>query len=169
MMSRLKPRRTNLIYEMGSFQPWINVQCLADFGSAGVSPAFFQCGKIRKSPARFWSYRTLSSLGYSATTILTPVGKSKPGTKGVQLRERRLPFRGGVCKGACFGVNENARWGRFAGPIAHSMQERFYFFFDLGGASPTFVVIPTPMACRDSRPCLACAPIGPFGSRSIAC
>jgi hypothetical protein len=48
MMSRLKPRRTNLIYEMGSFQPWINVQCLADFGRAGVSPPFFQCGKIRK-------------------------------------------------------------------------------------------------------------------------
>ena len=24
------------------------MQCLADFGSAGVSPAFFQSGKIRK-------------------------------------------------------------------------------------------------------------------------
>ncbi len=44
-----------------------------------------------------------------------------------------------------------------------------YFLPFVGvGAFPIFVVMPRPIAWSCSSPCLACAPIGPFGSRSMA-
>ena len=47
-------------------------------------------------------------------------------------------------------------------PIAQfKIESGGYFFFGLAGASPTRVVMPTPMACSEARPSLACAPIGP--------
>jgi len=62
-------------------------------------------------------------------------------------------------------------WAGDAGPIVEFANSGSYFlpFCVFAGASPTFVVMPTPICCRESRPCLACAPIGPFGSRSMAC
>ena len=41
-----------------------------------------------------------------------------------------------------------------SGPTMQSITENYFFFVDLG-ASPTFVVMPTPIACKEARPSLA--------------
>ena len=98
------------------------------------------------------------------------VSKSKCKMKSSQLRVDSSSFGSGVSSQLFLGRMKLRDGAGIAGPIAQSRAGNYYFFFaGLGGASPTFVVMPTPMACRDSRPCLACAPIGPFGSRSMAC
>src|SRR5450432_1923059 len=74
-----------------------------------------------------------------------------------------FPFRGGDCCEVFFAENGNARWGRKCRSHRVANTGNYFFLAAFGGADPTLVVMPTPIAVRESRPCLACAPMGPFG------
>jgi hypothetical protein len=154
---------------------------------------------LRDGLALLISSKKLTSFLFGVHDFFSPPlqrrGFSSPASRCVRRAKTDDPKLAPVCRkspplkrrattiGADFEDVNRAKWflfsspkikmrdgASFASPIAQRFAESYFFLAGaFAGASPTFVVIPTPIAVREANPSFACAPIGPLGSRSMAC